>query len=85
MNIKENIHSSAREVKFYMKIGTQVISKTLATLNTLDQGEWHILSVDHDHYNVRLSLDSTSVLVDLDPGKDLSFSGPLYLGGASSS
>ncbi|XP_035825667.1 contactin-associated protein-like 2 [Aplysia californica] len=73
---------SANEVKFYIRIGDSIISRTLSALNPLDKGDWHSISIEHDPYNVRLSLDSTKIIVELEKKTNaVEFSGVLYLGG----
>ncbi|CAL1529545.1 unnamed protein product [Lymnaea stagnalis] len=74
-----------RTVKFFMQIGSYKIEQTLSSLNILDQGDWHMISIEHDGFNLRLALDTTRVIIDLPPGLTnvANYTGILYLGGVS--
>ncbi|KAH9509742.1 hypothetical protein Btru_044410 [Bulinus truncatus] len=77
--------TSEKTVKFVIKIGPHIIEETLRMARSLDEGEWHRISVEHDQYNVRFTLDTTRTMIRLPKGlKNIAnYTGRLYLGGAS--
>ncbi|XP_055885104.1 axotactin-like isoform X2 [Biomphalaria glabrata] len=88
-NIVPNIFyikiTSANAVKFYIQVGPHKIEETLRSARSLDQGDWHRVSVEHDAYNVRFTLDTTRTLIRLPKGLSniANYSGNLYFGGVS--
>ncbi|KAH9509744.1 hypothetical protein Btru_044417, partial [Bulinus truncatus] len=77
--------TSEKTVKFVIKIGPHIIEETLRMARSLDEGEWHRISVEHDQYNVRFTLDTTRTMILLPKGlKNIAnYTGRLYLGGTS--
>lgn len=73
------------DVKVFMQLGESKIEKILRSPKKLDQGDWHMISIEHDRYNVRFYLDSTSAIVDVPEGVEsvTNFTGILYLGGVN--
>ncbi|ESO93185.1 hypothetical protein LOTGIDRAFT_176746, partial [Lottia gigantea] len=75
---------SANEVQFHFVINGKSILKTIYTPISFDTGEWHTIIVEHDKYNLRLSVDQSRSLYTLRSDIDdlIDFSdGILYIGG----
>ncbi|XP_070194668.1 axotactin-like isoform X2 [Littorina saxatilis] len=74
---------SDNSVEFYFRLNGTVIHEVVRTPRPVNQGDWHYVFIEHDSYNVRLSLDTTRKLVLLDPELNglLDFNGVMYIGG----
>ncbi|KAL8582074.1 hypothetical protein ACOMHN_003995 [Nucella lapillus] len=74
---------SENSVEFYFRLNGTVIRERLRVPTSINEGDWHSVLIEHDPYNIRLSLDTTRLLVSLDSvvtgGVD--YDGVLYLGG----
>ena len=77
---------TAYSVEFNFYINGNEIRETVVTLKPITDGGWHSVMIEHDAYNLRLSLDTTHRIV-LFPDNIiyvLDFNGILYLGGLPS-
>ncbi|XP_076463197.1 axotactin-like isoform X3 [Babylonia areolata] len=80
---------SEHSVEFHLRLNGTVIRETLRTPRAVNQGDWHLILVEHDPHNVRLTVDTTRKLLALgEPsaseaalGGAVDFNGVLYLGG----
>ena len=74
---------SENSVEFYFSINGTVIHERLRTPKPVNQGDWHYIFIEHDRYNVRLSLDTTRKLVLLDSAVTgvVDFNSIMYIGG----
>lgn len=73
-------------VEFRFSIKGQTIRKTLQSPTPLNQGDWHIINIEFDKYNLRLTFDTAKLLIEFPPSMEISnfkFDGNLYLGGIS--
>ena len=70
-------------MEFYFRLNGTVVRERLRTQKPLNKGDWHFVLIEHDPYNLRLTLDTARVLVWLDTSvkRAVDFSGDLYLGG----
>lgn len=77
---------SGREVEFYFLINGTVVREVFRMSTSLNQGDWHQISVDHDPFDVRLGLDKVQRLIRLDTSIDgvVDYDGLLYVGGLPS-
>ncbi|XP_076440390.1 axotactin-like isoform X2 [Babylonia areolata] len=74
---------SENSVEFYFRLNGTIIRERLRVPTTVNEGDWHFVLIEHDAYNMRLSLDTTRVLVSLDSTIRgvVDYDGFLYLGG----
>ncbi|GFR84230.1 contactin-associated protein-like 5 [Elysia marginata] len=62
------IINSAYSIRVHFSRGTHLVSRDVQTPTRLSEGNWHSLVLEWDLYNLRISLDSTRIMMDLPDG-----------------
>lgn len=85
---KSFIRSFAGQViKFKASANGHDINMKIKSDQRVDNGQWHIVKLEQDNYNIRLTFGSKTKLIDIQHQnlpKFLAFPGYMYIGGVPS-